>query len=110
TGYRGYGRPMSDLVSEGSIGMLEAVKRFDPDRGFRLATYAVWWIRAAIMEYIMQSSSLVKMGTTTAQKRLFFNLRRLKRELQANDDQDPSPESVKKIAVELGVPEDDVVS
>jgi len=109
TQYRGYGRPLSELVSEGSIGMLQAVKRFDPDRGFRLATYAIWWIRAAIMEYILQSCSLVKMGTTAAQSKLFFNLRRLKGRLQATDGE-PSPETVKKIATELGVSEADVVS
>ena len=108
--YRGYGRPISELVSEGSIGMLQAVKRFDPDRGFRLATYAVWWIRAAIMEYILQSYSLVKMGTTAAQRKLFFNLRRLKGRLQAMDDGDLSPETINKIAAELDVPEADVVS
>ena len=108
--YRGYGRPISELVSEGSIGMLQAVKRFDPDRGFRLATYAVWWIRAAIMEYILQSYSLVKMGTTAAQRKLFFNLRKLKGRLQAMDDGDLSPETINKIAAELGVPEADVVS
>jgi RNA polymerase sigma-32 factor len=106
--YRGYGRPISDLVSEGSIGMLEAVKRFDPDRGCRVATYAIWWIRAAIMDYVIQSCSLVKMGKTAAQRKLFFNLRRLKRRLQ--DDGDLSLETVTKIATELGVSEADVVS
>jgi RNA polymerase sigma-32 factor len=108
--YRGYGRPISELVSEGSVGLLQAAKRFDPDRGFRLATYAIWWIRAAIMEYILQSRSLVKMGTTGAQKKLFFNLRRLKGRLQVIDDGDPPPEAVKKIAAELCVSEADVVS
>ena len=107
-GYRGYGRPMSELISEGSIGMLHAVRRFDPDRGFRLATYAVWWIRAAIMEYILRSWSLVKMGTTAAQRTLFFNLRRLKDELQTIDDADPSPGTARRIAAELGVSESDV--
>jgi RNA polymerase sigma-32 factor len=108
--YRGYGRPISELVSEGSIGLLQAAKRFDPNRGVRLATYAIWWIRAAIMEYILQSRSLVKMGTTGAQKKLFFNLRRLKGRLQVIDDGDPPPEAVKMIAAELGVSEADVVS
>lgn len=107
--YRGYGRPLCELVSEGSIGMLTAVKRFDPDRGFRLATYAIWWIRAAIMEYVVRSCSLVKMGTTAAQRRLFFNLRRLKGRLAAIDGE-PPPETVKTIATELGVSEADVVS
>ncbi len=109
-GYRGYGRPISELVSEGSIGMVHAVNHFDPDRGFRLATYAIWWIRAAIMEYILRSWSLVKMGTTAAQRRLFFNLRRLKDELQTIDDGDPSPETAKRIAAELGVSESEVFS
>jgi len=110
TGYRGYGLPLSELISEGNVGMMQAVKRFDPDRGFRLATYAMWWIRAAIQEYILHSWSLVKMGTTAAQKKLFFNLRRLKGQLQAIEDGDLSPENVTKIATELGVPEADVVS
>jgi len=109
-GYRGYGLPLSELISEGNVGMMQAVKRFDPDRGFRLATYAMWWIRASIQEYILHSWSLVKMGTTAAQKKLFFNLRRLKGQLQAIDDGDLSPENVRKIATELGVPEADVVS
>ena len=108
-GYRGYGLPVSELISEGNVGMMQAVKRFDPDRGFRLATYAMWWIRAAIQEYILHSWSLVKMGTTAAQKKLFFNLRRLKGQLQAIDEGDLKPEDVKKIATTLGVPEDDVV-
>jgi RNA polymerase sigma-32 factor len=110
TGYRGYGLPLSELISEGNVGMMQAVKRFDPERGFRLATYAMWWIRAAIQEYILHSWSLVKMGTTAAQKKLFFNLRRLKGQLQAIEDGDLSPEHVAKIATELGVPEADVVS
>ena len=110
TGYRGYGLPLSELISEGNVGMMQAVKRFDPDRGFRLATYAMWWIRASIQEYILHSWSLVKMGTTAAQKKLFFNLRRLKGQLQAIEDGDLSPEHVTKIATELGVPEADVVS
>src|SRR5487761_380169 len=109
-GYRGYGLPLSELISEGNVGMMQAVKRFDPDRGFRLATYAMWWIRAAIQEYILHSWSLVKMGTTAAQKKLFFNLRKIKGQLQAIEDGDLSPENVKRIAKELAVPESDVVS
>src|ERR1700728_3444558 len=109
-GYRGYGLPLSELISEGNVGMMQAVKRFDPDRGFRLATYAMWWIRAAIQEYILHSWSLVKMGTTAAQKKLFFNLRRLKGQIQAIDDGDLQPEQVAKIARVLDVPEQDVVS
>jgi RNA polymerase sigma-32 factor len=109
-GYRGYGLPLSELISEGNVGMMQAVKRFDPDRGFRLATYAMWWIRAAIQEYILHSWSLVKMGTTAAQKKLFFNLRKLKGQLQAVEEGDLSPENLKKIATELDVPEADVVS
>jgi RNA polymerase sigma-32 factor len=109
-GYRGYGLPLSELISEGNVGMMQAVKRFDPDRGFRLATYAMWWIRAAIQEYILHSWSLVKMGTTAAQKKLFFNLRKLKGQLQAMEEGDLSPENLKKIATALDVPEADVVS
>ena len=109
-GYRGYGLPLSELISEGNVGMMQAVKRFDPDRGFRLATYAMWWIRAAIQEYILHSWSLVKMGTTAAQKKLFFNLRRLKGQIQAIEEGDLTPEHVSKIARELDVPEADVVS
>jgi len=109
-GYRGYGLPVGELISEGNVGMMQAVKRFDPDRGFRLATYAMWWIRAAIQEYILHSWSLVKMGTTAAQKKLFFNLRRLKGQMQAIDDGDLQPEQVAKIAHMLDVPEQDVVS
>jgi RNA polymerase sigma-32 factor len=108
-GYRGYGLPVSELISEGNVGMMQAVKRFDPDRGFRLATYAMWWIRAAIQEYILHSWSLVKMGTTAAQKKLFFNLRRLKGQMKEIDEGDLPPESVKKIAKTLDVTEDDVV-
>ena len=108
-GYRGYGLPLSELISEGNVGMMQAVKRFDPERGFRLATYAMWWIRAAIQEYILHSWSLVKMGTTAAQKKLFFNLRKLKGQLQAIEEGDLSPENVKKIATALSVPEEDVV-
>ncbi|MEO8560150.1 MAG: RNA polymerase factor sigma-32, partial [Rhodospirillales bacterium] len=109
-GYRGYGLPLGELISEGNVGMMQAVKRFDPDRGFRLATYAMWWIRAAIQEYILHSWSLVKMGTTAAQKKLFFNLRKLKGQMQAFEEGDLSPERVKKIATTLGVPETEVVS
>jgi RNA polymerase sigma-32 factor len=109
-GYRGYGLPLSELISEGNVGMMQAVKRFDPDRGFRLATYAMWWIRAAIQEYILHSWSLVKMGTTAAQKKLFFNLRKLKGQMQAIDEGDLSPEHVTQIATKLDVPEQDVVN
>ncbi|WP_207538576.1 RNA polymerase sigma factor RpoH [Sabulicella rubraurantiaca] len=109
-GYRGYGLPVGELISEGNVGMMQAVKRFDPDRGFRLATYAMWWIRAAIQEYILHSWSLVKMGTTAAQKKLFFNLRRLKGQMAALEDGDLQPEVVAKIAKTLQVPEQDVVS
>jgi len=109
-GYRGYGLPLSELISEGNVGMMQAVKRFDPDRGFRLATYAMWWIRASIQEYILHSWSLVKIGTTAAQKKLFFNLRRLKGQIQAIEEGDLTPEHVAKIAKELDVPEVDVVN
>ena len=109
-GYRGYGLPLSELVSEGNVGMMQAVKRFDPDRGFRLATYAMWWIRASIQEYILHSWSLVKIGTTAAQKKLFFNLRKLKGQMKAIDEGDLAPETVKRIAQRLGVPEQDVVT
>lgn len=108
-GYRGYGLPLSELISEGNVGMMQAVKRFEPDRGFRLATYAMWWVRAAIQEYILHSWSLVKIGTTAAQKKLFFNLRRLKGQMQAIDDGDLSPEHVQKIATTLDVSEQEVV-
>ncbi|HTY66510.1 MAG TPA: RNA polymerase sigma factor RpoH [Alphaproteobacteria bacterium] len=109
-GYRGYGLPLSELISEGNVGMMQAVKRFDPDRGFRLATYAMWWIRASIQEYILHSWSLVKMGTTAAQKKLFFNLRKVKNQMQAMEEGDLSPEHVKKIAHDLSVPEADVIN
>lgn len=109
-GYRGYGLPVNELISEGNIGMMQAVKRFDPDRGFRLATYAMWWIRAAIQEYILHSWSLVKIGTTAAQKKLFFNLRKVKRQLQAIEEGDLPPETVSTIAHRLDVPEHEVVN
>ncbi len=109
-GFRGYGLPVGELISEGNVGMMQAVKRFDPDRGFRLATYAIWWIRAAIQEYILHSWSLVKMGTTAAQKKLFFNLRKAKSALQAIEDGDLAPETVAHIADRLNVTEDEVVS
>ncbi|VAV90870.1 RNA polymerase sigma factor RpoH, partial [hydrothermal vent metagenome] len=97
-GYRGYGLPIGELISEGNVGMMQAVKRFDPDRGFRLATYAMWWIKASIQEYILRSWSLVKIGTTAAQKKLFFNLRRIKGQIQAIDEGDLHPDDVKEIA------------
>ncbi len=109
-GYRGYGLPVSELISEGNIGLMQAVKRFDPDRGFRLATYAMWWVRASIQEYILHSWSLVKMGTTAAQKKLFFNLRKLKGQIEAIDDGDLTPEQVDHIATALNVSADDVIS
>ena len=109
-GYRGYGLPVSDLISEGNVGLMQGVKKFEPDRGFRLATYAMWWIKASIQEYILRSWSLVKMGTTAAQKKLFFNLRRMKKQLEAYDDTDLSPEDLTKIATDLGVPEQEVIN
>nr|WP_281501218.1 RNA polymerase sigma factor RpoH [Erythrobacter sp. F6033] len=109
-GYRGYGLPVSDLISEGNVGLMQGVKKFEPDRGFRLATYAMWWIKASIQEYILRSWSLVKMGTTAAQKKLFFNLRRMKKQLEAYEDSDLHPEDVTKIATDLGVPEQEVVN
>lgn len=109
-GYRGYGLPLAEMISEGNVGLMQAVKKFDPDKGFRLATYAMWWIRAAMQEYILHSWSLVKMGTTAAQKKLFFNLRRMKGRLKALEEGDLSPENVEKIATELKVAESDVVS
>jgi RNA polymerase sigma-32 factor len=108
-GYRGYGLPMNEIISEGNVGLMQAVKRFEPERGFRLATYAMWWIRAAIQEYILHSWSLVKLGTTAAQKKLFFNLRRLKSQMQAIEEGDLSPETVKEIATTLAVTEQDVI-
>ncbi len=109
-GYRGYGLPIGEVISEGNVGLMQAVKRFDPEKGFRLATYAMWWIKAAIQEYILRSWSLVKMGTTAAQKKLFFNLRKLKGQLQALEDGDLHPDQVKTIATKLDVPEEDVIS
>jgi RNA polymerase sigma-32 factor len=109
-GYRGYGLPVSELISEGNIGLMQGVKKFEPDRGFRLATYAMWWIKASIQEFILRSWSLVKMGTTAAQKKLFFNLRRMKKNLDAYEDSDLHPEDVKTIATKLGVSETEVVN
>jgi RNA polymerase sigma-32 factor len=109
-GYRGYGLPLGELISEGNLGMMQAVKRFDPERGFRLATYAMWWIRASIQEYILHSWSLVKMGTTAAQKKLFFNLRKLKGQMQAIEEGDLPLEKVQAIAKSLDVTEDEVIS
>ena len=109
-GYRGYGLPIGEVISEGNVGLMQAVKKFEPDKGFRLATYAMWWIRASIQEYILRSWSLVKMGTTAAQKKLFFNLRRTKAQMQALEEGDLRPDHVKAIAIKLGVPEADVIS
>jgi RNA polymerase sigma-32 factor len=109
-GYRGYGLPIGEVISEGNVGLMQAVKRFEPEKGFRLATYAMWWIRASIQEYILRSWSLVKMGTTANQKRLFFNLRKVKGQIQALDDGDLRPDQVQEIATKLGVTEEDVVS
>ncbi len=109
-GYRGYGLPIGEVISEGNVGLMQAVKKFDPERGFRLATYAMWWIRASIQEYILRSWSLVKMGTTSAQKRLFFNLRKVKGQIAAVDDGDMHPDQVSEIADRLKVSEDEVVS
>jgi RNA polymerase sigma-32 factor len=109
-GYRGYGLPIGEVISEGNVGLMQAVKRFDPDKGFRLATYAMWWIRASIQEYILRSWSLVKMGTTASQKKLFFNLRRMKGQIQALEEGDLKPDQVKQIATKLGVAEEDVIS
>jgi RNA polymerase sigma-32 factor len=109
-GYRGYGLPISEVISEGNVGLMHAVKRFEPDKGFRLATYAMWWIRAAIQEYVLRSWSLVKIGTTAAQKRLFFNLRKVKGQIAALDDGNLHPDQVKQIATTLHVTEADVVS
>ena len=109
-GYRGYGLPMSEVISEGNVGLMQAVKRFDPDKGFRLATYAMWWIRAAIQEYILHSWSLVKIGTTASQKKLFFNLRRVKGQIKALEEGDMSPENVKEVATRLNVSEEEVIN
>ncbi|MCW2306216.1 RNA polymerase sigma factor RpoH [Rhodobium gokarnense] len=109
-GYRGYGLPIGEVISEGNVGLMQAVKRFDPEKGFRLATYAMWWIKAAIQEYILRSWSLVKMGTTANQKRLFFNLRKVKGQIQALDEGDLKPEQVAEIARRLGVSEEEVIS
>ena len=109
-GYRGYGLPQAEVISEANVGLMQAVKRFDPEKGFRLATYAMWWIRASIQEYILRSWSLVKMGTTSAQKKLFFNLRKAKSRIGALDEGDMHPDNVTKIAGDLGVSEDEVIS
>ncbi|MEL6839173.1 MAG: RNA polymerase sigma factor RpoH [Pseudomonadota bacterium] len=109
-GYRGYGLPQAEVISEANVGLMQAVKRFDPEKGFRLATYAMWWIRASIQEYILRSWSLVKLGTTSAQKKLFFNLRKAKNRIGALEDGDLRPENVKRIATDLGVTEDEVIS
>jgi RNA polymerase sigma-32 factor len=109
-GYRGYGLPIGEVISEGNVGLMQAVKKFDPDKGFRLSTYAMWWIRASIQEYVLRSWSLVKMGTTAAQKKLFFNLRRLKGEMKALEEGDLRPEHVEKIATTLNVKESEVIS
>ncbi len=109
-GYRGYGLPVSELISEGNIGLMQGVKKFEPERGFRLATYAMWWIKASIQEFILRSWSLVKMGTTAAQKKLFFNLRRMKKNLDAYEDSDLHPDHLKLIATKLGVSETEVVN
>ena len=109
-GYRGYGLPIGEVISEGNVGLMQAVKKFDPEKGFRLATYAMWWIKASIQEYVLRSWSLVKMGTTANQKRLFFNLRKAKNRIQAIDDGDLNPDQVKQIATQLGVSEDEVIS
>lgn len=109
-GYRGYGLPISEVVSEGNVGLMQAVKKFDPERGFRLATYAMWWIKASIQEYVLRSWSLVKMGTTANQKRLFFNLRKAKSRIQALGEGDLNPDQVTEIATQLGVREDEVIS
>jgi RNA polymerase sigma-32 factor len=109
-GYRGYGLPISEIISEGNVGLMQAVKRFEPEKGFRLATYAMWWIKASIQEFILRSWSLVKMGTTASQKKLFFNLRKVKGQIQALEEGDLRPDQVSEIATRLGVPEEDVIS
>jgi len=109
-GYKGYGLPVSELVSEGNIGLMQAVKKFDPERGFRLATYAMWWIKASIQEYILRSWSLVKMGTTTAQKKLFFNLKKIKNQISASNTGDMNPKHVEEISKRLNVKKEEVIS
>lgn len=109
-GYRGYGLPTNEIISEGNVGLMQAVKRFEPEKGFRLSTYAMWWIRAAIQEYVLRSWSLVKMGTTAAQKKLFFNLRKIKGQIEAIEEGDLHPENVTKIATRLNVSEEEVVN
>ena len=109
-GYRGYGLPIAEVISEGNIGLMQAVKKFDPDKGFRLATYAMWWIRASIQEYVLRTWSLVKMGTTAAQKKLFFNLRRMKQKMQAIEDGELRPDQVEEISTKLGVSETEVIN
>ena len=109
-GYRGYGLPVTDLISEGNVGIMQAVKKFDPEKGFRLATYALWWVKAAMQEYILRSWSLVKIGTTAVQKKLFFNLRKAKNQIQAYEDGDLNPENLEKISKQLNVPEKEVVN
>lgn len=109
-GYRGYGLPIAEVISEGNIGLMQAVKKFDPDKGFRLATYAMWWIRASIQEYVLRTWSLVKMGTTAAQKKLFFNLRRMKQKMQAIEEGELRPDQVEEISTKLGVSETEVVN
>ncbi|NIZ59872.1 RNA polymerase sigma factor RpoH [Sedimentitalea sp. CY04] len=109
-GYRGYGLPQAEVISEANVGLMQAVKRFDPEKGFRLATYAMWWIRASIQEYVLRSWSMVKLGTTSAQKKLFFNLRKAKARIGALEDGDMHPDNVKRIATDLGVTEDEVIS
>ena len=109
-GYRGYGLPIGEVISEGNVGLMQAVKRFEPDKGFRLATYAMWWIKASIQEYVLRSWSLVKMGTTASQKKLFFNLRKMKGQIQALEEGDLKPDQVKLIATRLGVDEQEVIN
>ena len=109
-GYKGYGLPITDIISEGNVGLMQAVQKFDPEKGFRLATYALWWVKAAMQEYILRSWSLVKIGTTAVQKKLFFNLRRAKNQIQAYEDGDLNPENLKKISKQLNVPEKEVVN
>ena len=109
-GYKGYGLPITDIISEGNVGLMQAVQKFDPEKGFRLATYALWWVKAAMQEYILRSWSLVKIGTTAVQKKLFFNLRKAKNQIQAYEDGDLNPENLEKISKQLNVPEKEVVN